>query len=141
MSHTLITAITDGQKKQIKRFAEDAIERAIADSLPNKSSAQELIENGDAFQSRIMTGIRDLATRNRFANEEVRSSYEYLGGYSVVGIAEQVNILRHLFLRIGRVNERLTEQPPPPNAEGWFAIPRWKACGTTYCGLLRMFSD
>ncbi len=109
MSRTLIIAITDGQKKQIKRFAEDAIERAIADGLLNKSSAQELIENGDAFQSRIMTGIRDLATRNQFANEEVRSSYEYPGGYGVAGIAEQVNILRHLFPRIGRVNERLAE--------------------------------
>src|SRR3989338_9674938 len=71
---TLITTVTDGQKKQ------DGI--------------QKLIENGDEFQAHIIAGIKDLSVSNQFADEEVESSYAYPKGYKVKGITEQTNILR-----------------------------------------------
>lgn len=129
---TLITTVTDGQKKQVKRFAEDAVDRAIAEGLLDKDGIQKLIKNGDEFQARIITGIKELSVSNQFADEEVESSYAYPKGYKVKGIAEQTNILRQLFPGIGFADEKLAEQPLPPNAEGWFAIPKWQTLAPTY---------
>ena len=132
MSQTLITTVTDGQKKQVKRFAEDAVNRAIARGLLDKDGIQKLIENGDEFQARIVTGIKELSVSNQFANEEVQSSYAYPKGHKVKGITEQTNILRQLFPGIGFADEKLADQPLPPNAEGWFAIPKWEKFAPTY---------
>jgi len=132
MTTQSITSITDGQKKQYLRFVEDAAERALKETVLDRDGIQKLIENGDAFQSRIVTGIEELSVSNRFANEEVRSSYKYPEGYKVKWIAEQTNILRKLFPGIGFANEKLANQPIPPNAEGWFAIPRWQMFAPTY---------
>jgi hypothetical protein len=129
---TLITTVTDGQKKQVKRFAEDAVDRAIAEGLLDKDGIQKLIENGDEFQARIITGIKELSVSNQFADEEVQSSYAYPKGYKVKRITEQTNILRQLFPGVGFADEKLAEQPLPPNAEGWFAIPKWQTLAPTY---------
>ena len=129
---TLITTVTDGQKKQVKRFAEDAVDRAIAEGLLDKDGIQKLIENGDEFQARIITGIKELSVSNQFADEEVESSCAYPKGYKVKGITEQTNILRQLFPGIGFADEKIAEQPVPANAEGWFAIPKWQMLALTY---------
>jgi hypothetical protein len=128
----LITAVTDGQKKQVRRFAEDAVDRAIAEGLLDKDGIQKLIENGDEFQARIITSIKELSVSNRFADEETQSSYAYPMGYKVRGIMEQTNILRQLFPGIGFANEKIAGEPLPQNAEGWFAIPKWQTMAATY---------
>jgi hypothetical protein len=132
MTTQSITSITDGQKKQVKRLAEDAVDRAIVEGILDKDGIQMLIENGDEFQARIVTGIKELSVSNQFADEEVRSSYAYPKGYKVKGITEQTNILRQLFPGIGFADEKLADQPLPPNAEGWFAIPKWEKFAPTY---------
>ena len=132
MTTQLITSITDGQKKQYLRFVEDAAERALKETALDKDGIQKLIENGDEFQARIVTGIKELSVSNQFADEEVQSSYAYPKGYKVKGITEQTNILRQLFPGIGFADEKLAEQPLPPNAEGWFAIPKWQTLAPTY---------
>ena len=132
MTTQSITSITDGQKKQYLRFVEDAAEKALSEAGLDKDGIQKLIENGDEFQSRIMTGIRDLSVSNQFADEEVQSSYAYPKGYKVKGITEQTNILRQLFPGIGFADEKLADQALPPNAEGWFAIPKWEKFAPTY---------
>ena len=128
----IATSITEGQKKQVKQFAEDAVDRAIAEGLLGKDGIQKLIENGDEFQARIITGIKELSVSNQFADEEVESSYAYPKGYKVKGITEQTNILRQLFPGICFADEKIAEQPLPPNAEGWFAIPKWQSIAPTY---------
>jgi len=129
-----ITTITEGQKKQYKRFVEDAGDKALAEVQLDKDGLQKLIENGDEFQSRIMTAIRELSMSNQFANEEVSSSYTYPNGYKVKGIAEQVATLRQLFpeLKDATFDESIASRPLPSNAEGWFAIPRWEKLGSSY---------
>ena len=127
-----ITPITDGQRKQYKRFVEDAVDKALAEAGLDKDGLQKLIENGDEFQSRIVTGIWDLSVSNQFADEEVQSSYAYPKGYKVKGITDQTDILRQLFPGIGFALEKLANQPLPPNAEGWFAIPKWEKCAPRY---------
>src|SRR3989338_3584253 len=132
MTTQSITSITDGQKKQYLRFVEDAAERALKETALDKDGIQKLIENGDEFQAHIIAGIKDLSVSNQFADEEVESSYAYPKGYKVKGITEQTNILRQLFPGIGFADEKLAEQPLPPNAEGWFAIPKWQTIAPTY---------
>jgi len=132
MTTQSITSITDGQKKQYLRFVEDAALRALKETAVDKDGIQKLIENGDEFQLRIVTGIRELSVSNQFADEEVQSSYVYPKGYKVKGITEQTNILRQLFPGIGFALEKLADQPLPPNAEGWFAIPKWQTLAPTY---------
>ncbi len=125
-------SITSGQEKQFKRFVEDAAERALKEVGLDKDGLQRLIEQGDEFQTRIITGIRELSVSNQFADEEVESDYGYLSGYKPKGITEQTNILRQLFSGIGVADEKLAEQPLPANTEGWFAIPRWQSVAKTY---------
>jgi len=125
-------SITSGQTKQYKRFVEDAADKALAEVGLDKDRLQKLIENGDEFQARIIAGIRELSVSNQFADEEVESSYGYLSGYKPKGITEQTNSLRQLFPGIGFANEKLAEQPLPPNAKGWFAIPKWQSVAKTY---------
>ncbi len=132
MTTQSITSITDGQKKQYLRFVEDAAERALKETALDKDGIQKLIENGDEFQARIVTGIKELSVSNQFADEEVQSNYAYPKGYKVKGITEQTNILRQLFPGIGFADEKLADQPLPPNAEGWFAIPKWEKFAPTY---------
>jgi len=126
------TSITSGQEKQFKRFVEDAAERALKKVGLDKDGLQKLIENGDEFQARIITGIRDLSVSNQSADEEVESRYVYPEGYKVKGITEQTKILRQFFPGIGYADEKLAEQPLPLNTEGWFAIPRWQKVAKTY---------
>lgn len=61
MTTQSITSITDGQKKQYLRFVEDVAEKALKEVGLYKDGIQNLIENGDQFQSRIVTVIRELS--------------------------------------------------------------------------------
>lgn len=129
----LITSVTEGQKKQFKRFVEDTAERALKEVGLDKDSIQKLIERGDEFQSHIITGIREFSVNNQFADEEVKSSYGYLSGYKKPkGITVQTDRLRELFSGIGYADEKLVEQLLPASAEGWFAIPKWEKFASTY---------
>jgi len=130
---TLVTIVTGEEREQVKRFANDAVDCAIAEGCLDKDSIQVLIGNGDEFLARIIAGIKELSVSNLFADEEVKSSYyAYPKDYEVKRIAEQVCILRQLFPGIGYADEKLAEEPLPLNAEGWFAIPRWQTIAPTY---------
>ncbi|MDD5696812.1 MAG: hypothetical protein PHO90_02460 [Candidatus Pacebacteria bacterium] len=137
---TLITSITEGQKKQYLRFVEDAAERTLKKTGLDKNGLQTLIEHGDEFQAEISRLIGNYL--RGFVDEEVESSYGYLSGYTKPkGITEQVNILRQLIPDIGFADEKLAEQPLPDNAEGWFAIPRWQSIAKTYEEALQKVLD
>jgi hypothetical protein len=129
---TMNTSITAGQKKQYRRFGEDALEKALTEASLDKDGIQKLIERGDEFQADVVASIRKLSVSNQFAGEEIESSYGYLSGYKPKGITEQSNRLRELFPGVGYADEKLVEQDLPPNTEGWFAIPRWEKIAPTY---------
>jgi hypothetical protein len=136
-------SITDGQKKQVKRFVEDAVDRVFNDGVLDKDGAQKLIANGDELQARVISAIRELSVSNEFADEEVESAYGYLSGYkpNSKSIAEQVKRLQELLPGIGCANEKLVEQPIPEGAEGFFAVPRWQKVGKTYEEALQKVLD
>lgn len=137
------SSITDGQKKQVKRFVEDAVDRVFNDGVLDKDGAQKLISNGDELQVRVIGVIRELSVPNKFADEEVESTYGYLSGYkpNSKSIAEQVKRLQELLPGIGSANEKLAEHPIPEGAEGFFAIPRWQKVGKTYEEALQKVLD
>lgn len=130
------TTATAGQIKQINRFGSDAIEKVLAELGLDNPGAQRVIEHGDEFaeaiRSAAIASLKDLSVSDKFKDEEVESNYGYLSGYKPKGLTEQTNRLRELFPGIGYANEKLAEGTLPPNAEGWFAIPRWEKIAPTY---------
>ncbi len=124
---TLITAATDGQKKQVKRLVEDAVDSAFAEGLLNdKDRIQRLIENGDEFQADITASIKKHSLPNRFAEEEVRSNYTYPKEYKgPKPINDQIKAIAKIFdLDPSQALEFAKNLPVlPDGAEGWFAIP------------------
>ena len=130
-------AITNGQIKQIKRFAEDAvkaifIEEVITELSLSKDDGQHVVEHGDEFiqtiRNTVRTSLKELSV-SKFADEEVSSNYGYLSGYKPNSLTEQTNRLRELFPGIGFANQDLLMQIEkgeiklPQHTEGWFAIP------------------
>lgn len=49
--------ITSDQTKQLNRFVEDAVNRALKDLNPDKDGVQRLIERGGEFQAYVVAGI------------------------------------------------------------------------------------
>ena len=119
-------------RKQYKRFVEDAAEKALIEVGLDKDGLQKLIENGDKFQAHIIVGIREFSVSNQYADEEVESNYSYPSGYQPKSIAEQIIRLKQLFPKLSSADEELAKGDIPPNAEGWFAIPRWEEIASTY---------
>ena len=94
-----ITSLTSGQEKQIIRFGSDAIEAALKVLGLDKDGAQRVIEHGDEFASAIrntaLPALQNLSVSDRFKDEEVKSNYGYLSGYSKPAkITDQIDILR-----------------------------------------------
>lgn len=122
--------VTDGQRKQLKRFAEDAIDRAIAEIPLDKDGAQKLIEKGGEFQAEITNSIGRLSTSSRFTSEEVVSNSGYFSGYKPKSVAQQSHCLCGLVPGIGSCD--MVKHPLPIGAEGWFVIPKWQKVAPTY---------
>jgi hypothetical protein len=142
MNNTLITSVTDGQKKQYKRFVEDAADKALVEAGLDKEMIQKLIERGDEFQARIVADIREFSARNQFADEEMKSSYGYLSGYQPKRITEQCIALHKHFPGIPlRVDEDVKGLTLFSGAEAWFAIPKWEKIADTYCEAVQKVLD
>jgi len=122
------TLITSGKRKQIVRLLEDGLDKVALDD----SGAQRIIEHGDELQDGFRKLLAELSVSDRYADEEVETTYGYLSGYKPKSVAEQAKILRELFPELGSVDETIGTQPLPPNAEGYFVIPRWEKIASTY---------
>ena len=131
-SITSNTSITDRQKGQIVRFAEDATKKAIRVLGLDKTTGQQVIMRGDELADAIIDKIRELSLMNQYANEVVSSNYTYPSEYKLKSVTEQANKLRELFPGIGYADENLANQPLPQGAEGYFVIPRWEKVAPTY---------
>jgi hypothetical protein len=123
MSTTLITS-RDPKGLQIANLFDTTLNKAKLDH----ERAQRLIENGGEFQDGLNALIERLSATNQYADEEVESNYGYLSGYrQPKTLDQQVKLLQGFFPNISGVYKKeVAEQSLPPNAEGWFAIPRWE---------------
>ena len=126
--------VTPGQKRQVRKLANEAIERLLnsGDQYLNRQAVQRLLGRGNDFQSRIETGIKELLVSDLYSDEEVPSNYGYPRSYKIKDINEQVDCLRSIFRGIGFANLSLAKSPLPAGADGWFAIPRWEALAANY---------
>lgn len=130
--HTL--DVTTGQKKQLLRFTEDAIEKALKQGVYDRHSIQTVITRGAEFNERIAVAINDLCVGNRYEYEDGREP-KYELEYKVKSLSEQMDILRNKFPELADEFEdtRLGyHYPMPVGADGYFVIPRWQLMGKTY---------
>ncbi|MFZ2038788.1 MAG: hypothetical protein WAV11_02530 [Minisyncoccia bacterium] len=75
-------------------------------------------------------------------NRITDTKYGYLSGYKRPrSVADQVSNLVKFFPELRSADERLIEQPLPPNAEGWFAIPRRKKIASNYVEAVKRVFD
>ena len=94
----MIEEITSGQKRQIKGFAELALEAVLDELGLSKEAAKRVVKNGAPCQELLKEHFRSVLTQlaipKRFGNEEVKSRFGYFSGYRKPRpITEQVNRL------------------------------------------------
>lgn len=126
-------AIRTSVKKKYSRFLKDVFGVAVKKAGVDKEGKSRLMENGDELQARITDILQGLVANGRFAEEEVRSDFDYVSGYDKPkDIAEQLHLLCQFFPNLSRANERIAKQPLPSGAEGWFVVPKWEDVAPTY---------
>ena len=121
---TLITSRDDKGRHAVNLFATQYDKEKL-----DGEQAQRLNERGGELQDGISKLIAELSVSDRYASEEVTSSYTYPGEYNRRPIEEQVeSIAKMLDLDPQCAYEFAKNLPELPNgAEGWFAIPSVKA--------------
>lgn len=143
MKENVITQATEGQIKQNDRFLEDFFQKLRSEikvkfSGLSVESAQKFIGNGREFKNRVEEAveaiIREMTTPNKYADEEVGSSYTYPKEYKIKPIAEQVQTIATMFGLDGTQALDFIKTLPalPEGAEGWFAIPKVSAVAKKY---------
>jgi len=125
---TMTETIMSGQKKQITRFCEDALDDF------EKDVAQRVIERGGELQEQLRALVVKLGELP-YADEEVASNYSYPDGFKIRSAQEQVNTLLALepFKGLDASHvEELASRELPEGAEGWGIIPKPDKVGKTY---------
>ena len=121
MSKTLITS-----RDPKGLHATGLFEAAYNKSKLDDSRAQRLNERGGELQDGIAKLIAELSQSDRYADEEVRSSYTYPKEYKgPKPIADQIKAVAAIFdLDPTQALEYAKNLPAlPEGAEGWFAVP------------------
>jgi hypothetical protein len=103
--------------------------RLVGDAAGQTLREEVVLESVRTF---IERGVRELSGSNPFGDGEVESQYGYHSGYQPKPVAEQITRLRELFPELGTADVEIASRELPPNAEGWFAIPRWEKIAPTY---------
>lgn len=108
--------------------------RSIASGQPKRHQRLVDDDSGEEFLSRFGSWLLEHPVNYRRANKDIASEYRYPKEHKVTGIVEQVETLRCFFpeLEGATFDKGLTTRPLPPNAEGWFAIPRQEELGLNY---------
>lgn len=135
MTDALLTSepMTDEERKQLTRLAEDAMAKALIVVNPSHAGAQRVQTHGNDIVNAIIDKVRELSKAEEFKDEEVASKCGYVSGYQKPKrIVEQDALLRQIFPGIGFADESLVRRPLPQSAEGWFAIPRWETLAPSY---------
>ncbi|MDO8529784.1 MAG: hypothetical protein Q7S10_00005, partial [bacterium] len=124
---------TSGQETKYRRLVEDAAKKAVDLVLSknelDQDSFQRLLENGNelcgSITETIVTRTRELSLSDRFADEEVSSTWTYPKEYKgPKPIEEQIKALATIFNLDPAEALAYAKNLPqlPEGAEGWFAI-------------------
>jgi len=119
------TAVTDGQKKELRRHIEEAIEKSGLD----KDGIQRVLARGGEFQSANVELLCKLGRpeENPFKDEKVSQSYYYYPqGWAVPSIVELKERTAKLFegIDLSHVDELAGSITVPANADGIALIPK-----------------
>ncbi len=106
--------------------------KALEDAGGTLELMKLIRSNNDVARAMVAAGKAFL--RNKYAAEEVASSYTYPNDYFVISVAEQIKVLSKLFGLDGSkalvYANNLLELPD--GAEKYFAVVRWQAVAKTY---------
>jgi hypothetical protein len=111
---------------------------SIVEAAYNKAGLSEeeaqRVNETSGLSDLIGTFIAEHRVTNEYANEEVKSSKGYPGYKKPKKVAEQVKIIHGLFPEVkwGYFRPDESKIAVPDDAEGLFAIPRWKKIAPTY---------
>ena len=125
---TLITS-RDPKGQRLLDLVAAALNKAGLDD----DGAQRVIENGGDFQVGVRKLLGQLSVSDRYANEEVRSTWIYPPEYEgPAPIGEQVVTLAALLslpieATMAFIKRALPKLTLPDLAEGWFAVPTVEA--------------
>ncbi len=87
-----------------------AIVAAAYDKAGLSEEEAQRVNDTSGLSDLVAKFIAESRLTDRFKNEEVRSSYGYLSGYTKpIGITLQTNRLRELFPGIGYADEKLAQ--------------------------------
>ncbi len=101
MSTSSITP-TRRQIDDLRKSAGDAVEEAIKTFGLDRNATQRVLGRRDELRTTNLTAIKSLAVPNRFAAEEVKSSYGYPADHVLRPILEQAEALAKAFsLQLG----------------------------------------
>ena len=127
--------ITSGQRKQIKRFCEDALEGLNI----SREAAQRVIEQGGSLQRNLRSVIRQLG-ESSYSNGKIASTRCYPDGFEFRSVGQQVATLLEYFpgLDVSHAEE-LASQVRPVGAEGVAVVPKLSviASGDFHLGLVK----
>lgn len=134
--------VTSAQKKQLLRFAEDAIEKVIKKEDFDRYSFQTVIGRGGEFGDSIANSIINLSIPRGSREKEWEKHYQGVkesgfsrNSYQVKNISEQLEILRSYFPEHTEEFSNITfnyKYPKPIGSDGYFVIPRWQLFADTY---------
>jgi len=130
------TSQEQGKEKRVLSLMSGYQAFATIEALEVAGGNEELfrIVRGNQAVAKAMVEAGNKFLRNKFADEEVKSTYAYPDTYAVKPIAEQIAVLSRLFGLNGKKALAYAKNLPelPEGADGYFAIPRWQAVAKTY---------
>jgi hypothetical protein len=138
---------TQEQRDKLKEALTEAVQRIYRSSLKvlDQHSARLVLDMDEKLKTELVSAamkiVQRLTVSDRYTEEEAVSRREYPFPYKVRSIEAQVSELKKHFPQLGACMEKLGRRPLPDGAEGWFAIPRWKALAPTYNEATEMLLD
>lgn len=121
-----------------------AIVAAAYDKAGMSEEEAQRVNDTPGLADLVSQFIAENRLTDKYKNEEVRSTYGYLSGYTKPkSIADQVKILRDLFPQLASsdADETFAGTELPAGAEGTFAIPRWQKIAPTYGEAVQIVLD
>ena len=129
---------TEQQNQLLQECLTEAARAACGKALEqlDRQSAQSILETAPQLGSEVVElvveAIRRHTCSDKYKEEEVGSDRVYPPTFRVRPFELQLVELRKVFPSLGACDVKLSRRPLLPDAEAWFAIPRWQALASSY---------
>lgn len=123
------------QQAMLEQLATDAAVQAVRKSPLDAEQLARLASQGSdmraAITASVSTTLEAWSHKSAFADEEVPAE-RHTAPKAPKPFVDQITMLRQFFPTLSTVDRSIAEAPLPHGAEGYFAVPRWRAFAATY---------